>query len=186
MNDQYAPIIKVLAEDFEIPQLGKKRKITALLPYDYEDSNEHFPVLYLQDGQNLFDPNAPFGNWSIDKALATMAAKKIGKMIVVAIDHGGRERIEEYTPFIQSKFGVGKGRKYLQFVTDTLKPYVDKNYRSKGLGELLLKTGLNFSKTRHWKKIEVGAPNADEWPRTIKFYQENGFSLKGPKLRIEI
>ena len=64
--------------------------------------------------------------------------------------------------------------------------YVDRNHRSKGIGKLLLKSVFNFSKTRHWKKIEVGAPKADEWPRTLEFYQGNGFSLKGPKLRIEI
>lgn len=130
MNNNFTPIVKILAEDFEIPQLGKKRKITALLPSDYETTSEHYPVLYLQDGQNLFDPNAPFGNWGVDNALAEMAKTGIGKMIVVAIDHGGKERIEEYTPFQQSKFGIGQGRKYLQFVTETLKPHIDKNYRT--------------------------------------------------------
>lgn len=64
--------------------------------------------------------------------------------------------------------------------------YVDEEYRSKGIGKELLKSAFNFSKTRNWKKIEVGAPKAEEWQRTIQFYQENGFALKGPKLRIEL
>lgn len=64
--------------------------------------------------------------------------------------------------------------------------YVDKNNRSKGIGELLLKTAYEFSKTMNWKKIEVGAPNIEEWPRTLEFYKKNGFKTKGPKLRIEL
>ena len=64
--------------------------------------------------------------------------------------------------------------------------YVDKNNRSKGLGELLLKSAYKFAKTMGWKKIEVGAPDTEEWPRTLEFYNRNGFKTKGTKLRIEI
>jgi GNAT superfamily N-acetyltransferase len=64
--------------------------------------------------------------------------------------------------------------------------YVDKNSRSKGLGKLLLNSAYEFSKTMSWKKIEVGTPNSEEWPRTLKFYKKNGFKTKGTKLRIEI
>ena len=86
--------------------------------------------MYLQDGQNLFDDNAPFGNWAIDRSLATMASQGKGEIIVIAIDHGEKDRIKEYTPFLDSKFGPGDGKKYIRFVTDRLKPYVDKNYRT--------------------------------------------------------
>ena len=130
MRNDYMPIQKVLAEDFEIPQLGKKRRITALLPYDYETSKEPYPVLYLQDGQNLFDENAPYGNWEIDQSLAALAEKGLGRLIVVAVDHGEKDRIKEYTPFLDTKFGVGDGKKYIRFVTDRLKPYVDKHFRT--------------------------------------------------------
>lgn len=130
MTSTYAPIIRVIEEAFEIPQLGKKRRITALLPADYEESTETYPVLYLQDGQNLFDEHAPYGNWAIDHTLGELAEKGIGKMIVIAIDHGKKERIKEYLPFVETKFGTGDGKKYLRFVTDTLKPYVDKTFRT--------------------------------------------------------
>ena len=49
------PIIELIGKDIEIPQLGKKRRIWALLPHDYYDSDRTYPVLYLQDAQNLFD-----------------------------------------------------------------------------------------------------------------------------------
>src|SRR5687768_5693488 len=48
----YYPIIELIDKDFEIPQLGKKRRIWALLPHDYYDSDRTYPVLYLQDAQN--------------------------------------------------------------------------------------------------------------------------------------
>ena len=64
--------------------------------------------------------------------------------------------------------------------------YVDRNLRSKGIGKLLLQSVFDFSDAMNWTKIEVGTPNAEEWPRTIEFYKRNGFKQKGPKLRIDI
>ena len=64
--------------------------------------------------------------------------------------------------------------------------YVDRNTRSNGIGKILIESSLEFARTKNWKKVEVGAPNKDEWPRTIEFYKRNGFKEKGPKFRIEI
>jgi GNAT superfamily N-acetyltransferase len=64
--------------------------------------------------------------------------------------------------------------------------YVDQNSRSEGIGKLLLQSVFDFSDAMNWTKVEVGAPNAEEWPRTIEFYKRNGFKQKGPKLRIDI
>jgi len=64
--------------------------------------------------------------------------------------------------------------------------YVDRNTRSKGIGKMLIESALEFARAKNWKKVEVGAPNKNEWPRTIEFYKKNGFEEKGPKLRIAI
>lgn len=64
--------------------------------------------------------------------------------------------------------------------------YVDRNSRPEGIGKLLLQSVFDFSDSMNWIKVEVGAPNAEEWPRTIEFYKRNGFKQKGPKLRIDI
>ncbi|MFK7811864.1 MAG: GNAT family N-acetyltransferase [Maribacter sp.] len=64
--------------------------------------------------------------------------------------------------------------------------YVDRNSRSNGIGKLLLNYAFDFSVSMNWNKVEVGAPNAKEWPRTIEFYERNGFKQKGPKLRIDL
>lgn len=125
------PIIELIDHGFEIPQLGKNRRIWALLPHDYYDSDKNYPVLYLQDAQNLFDDGAPFGSWSIDRHLMEMSASGIGELIVIGIDHGGKERIQEYSPYFHRKFGDGQGKDYANFIIETLKPYVDSHYRTK-------------------------------------------------------
>ena len=126
----FLPKIQVISEQFEIPQLIKTRRIAALLPHDYEESGKHYPVLYLQDGQNLFDDYAPFGNWGVDKKLAVMAERGIGDIIIISIDHAEKERIDEFTPSHRTKLGYGDGKKYVRFLADTLKTYVDKNFRT--------------------------------------------------------
>jgi GNAT superfamily N-acetyltransferase len=64
--------------------------------------------------------------------------------------------------------------------------YVDKEKRSQGIGKLLLGKAYEFAKQHNWTKLEVGAPNKSQWPRTIDFYKENGFEEKGPKLRLKL
>lgn len=124
------PNIEVISEHFEIPQLIKTRRITALLPYNYYQSDRRYPVLYLQDGQNLFDDYAPFGNWAVDKRLAVMAELGFSDIIIISIDHAAEERIAEFTPSIATRLGVGEGKKYVRFLADTLKPYVDRHFRT--------------------------------------------------------
>lgn len=129
-NPSFLPSIRILSEKFEIPQLIKTRRIAALLPYNYDETDRRYPVLYLQDGQNLFDDYAPFGNWGLDKKLAVLAAQGMGDIIVIAIDHAAEERIVEFTPSITTRLGKGDGKKYVRFLTDTLKPHVDKHFRT--------------------------------------------------------
>ncbi len=124
------PSIQVISERFEIPQLIKTRRIAALLPHDYHSSEKRYPVLYLQDGQNLFDDYAPFGNWAVDKKLAVMAEQGLADIIIISIDHAADERIAEFTPSHQTKLGIGDGKKYARFLADTLKPYVDQHFRT--------------------------------------------------------
>ncbi len=126
----FLPQVKLISDEFEIPQLNKKRKIWALLPHDYDQTNERYPVMYLQDAQNLFNEKAKFGNWEIDKKLAVMAEYNIGKIIIIAIEHAEKDRIKEYNVG-KTVLGLGQGKQYIRFVTDTLKPFVDSNFKTK-------------------------------------------------------
>ena len=126
----FLPQVKLISDEFEIPQLNKTRKIWALLPHDYDSSADNYPVLYLQDAQNLFNEKAEFGNWEIDKKLAVMSEYNIGKIIIIAIEHADKDRIKEYNVG-KTVLGLGQGKQYIRFVTDTLKPFVDSNFRTK-------------------------------------------------------
>ncbi|EIM78106.1 esterase [Nitritalea halalkaliphila LW7] len=126
---EHLPKVHLISEEFEIPQLNKKRKVWALLPHDYHETDTHYPVLYLQDAQNLFNENAAYGNWQIDKKLAVMSYYGIGKLIVIAIEHAEKERIIEYNVG-KTLLGEGQGKQYIRFMTDTLKPFVDKHFRT--------------------------------------------------------
>ncbi len=126
----FLPQIQLISDEFEIPQLNTTRKVWALLPHDYDNSTESYPVMYLQDAQNLFNENAEYGNWEIDKKLAVMSEYKIGKIIVIAVEHAEEDRIKEYNVG-KTILGKGQGKKYIKFLVETLKPYVDSNFRTK-------------------------------------------------------
>ena len=125
--------VKIISERFEIPQLNTTRRIWIYLPKDYEISSGNYPVLYLQDGQNLFDEATSYaGEWGIDETLNELSEKKGKSLIVVGIDNGGEARIDELSPFKNEKYNKGgKGDDYVKFMVETLKPYIDNNYRTK-------------------------------------------------------
>jgi predicted alpha/beta superfamily hydrolase len=129
-SPSYLPKIQILNENFYIPQLNTYRKVYALLPHNYTETDKSYPVIYMQDAQNLFDDQNPYGNWQIDKKLAAMAEVGKGNVIIIAIEHGHGERVTEFLPFPNQKNKKAKGRNYIQFIQDTLKPYVDANFRT--------------------------------------------------------
>lgn len=129
-DPQFYPDIQIVAKRFNVPQLRRRRRIAVMLPWNYHQTTRHYPVLYLQDGQNLFEDDAPFGTWGVDKRLAALAQKGKGDFIVVAIDHGGKERIKEFSPYHSPRWGEGLGRDYARFLAETLKPHIDKHFRT--------------------------------------------------------
>jgi alpha-glucosidase len=122
--------VHIIDTAFLIPQLNRTRRVLIYLPPDYTAAKKHFPVLYMHDGQNIFDDLTSFaGEWNVDETLDSISNHR-KEMIVVAIDHGGSKRINEYCPYDMEKFGEGEGDKYVDFLVKTLKPFVDKNYRT--------------------------------------------------------
>jgi predicted alpha/beta superfamily hydrolase len=121
--------VQIIDTDFLIPQLKRTRRIWIYLPEDYtKDPVKRYPVLYMQDGQNVFDDSTAFaGEWNVDEYLDGL---KEGQCIVVAIDNGGEKRMREYNPYDNKKYGKGEGKKYIDFLVKTLKPFIDKNYRT--------------------------------------------------------
>ena len=124
--------VKIISEKFEIPQLKTTRRIWIYLPKNYEKSNKKYEVMYLQDAQNLFDDATSYaGEWQVDETLNKIFEITGKSLIVVGIDNGGEKRIEELSPYKNVKYGGGNGDNYVKFIVETLKPYIDKNYRTK-------------------------------------------------------
>ncbi len=113
--------------DIDTPGLGGSRDVWVGLPPGY-GSGTRFPVVYMQDGQNLFDAAIAFGGqeWGIDETLAAEAGR--AEAIVVGIANTGSHRIDEYAPFQDGRLGGGQGEAYLDFVVDTLKPIIDHEF----------------------------------------------------------
>jgi predicted alpha/beta superfamily hydrolase len=122
--------VHIVHNSFYMPQLDRHRRIWIYLPDSYHSSKRKYPVLYMQDGQNVFDDaTSAYGEWGVDEALDSMG-KQHKEFIVVAVDNGGDKRINEYSPFDMEKYGKGEGDQYVDFLVQTLKPFIDKNYRT--------------------------------------------------------
>lgn len=128
INAQSTASTNVTVFKLPAPQLDTLKTIRIYLPKSYESSTHFYPVIYMHDAQNLFDKETSYvGEWEVDEFLDNLATKEV---IVVGIDHGNTKRIDELTPFEHKKYGGGNGDAYLAFITQSLKPYIDKKYRT--------------------------------------------------------
>ena len=139
-------MVKIEVIDFEIKELGgRHRKIRIILPDDYHHNIvKRYPVLYMQDGQNLVDPSAFSGySWDVQATLSRLQKQgDIDGLIIVGIDSDEQYRIPEYTNSIaknaqKAVLKLNRGSLFLpeahlygKFLVDTLKPYIDRNYRT--------------------------------------------------------
>ena len=112
--------------------LGSSRRVEVYLPPGYhQDRSRRYPVLYLQDGQNLFNPRAMHGGWAVDRgAERQICSGRACPAIIVGI-HNSPARMREYTPSRDAEVGDGGGAdRYLDFVTRELKPFIDSRFRT--------------------------------------------------------
>jgi predicted alpha/beta superfamily hydrolase len=115
---------------------GNKRQITIYLPAGYDEHHERrYPVLYMHDGQNLFDPARSFipgQHWQLSEAADSLIGeRKARPMIIVGIDNTGASRIDEYTPTRDPKRNAGgRADDYGQMLLEELKPLIDDSYRT--------------------------------------------------------
>jgi predicted alpha/beta superfamily hydrolase len=98
------------------------------------DPNRRYPVLYMHDGQNLFEPDTAFlkgEHWRVgETASELIETGKIDPLIIVGIYNTGEARLEEYTPTDDAKLGGGHADDYGRMIIEELKPLIDRTYRT--------------------------------------------------------
>ncbi|CAH1197737.1 hypothetical protein PAECIP111893_00927 [Paenibacillus plantiphilus] len=147
--------------EFPMKSFDALRKVWLYLPPNYDSSDTEFPVLYMHDAQNLFNDSTSFmGEWGIDETMEQLYTKNpaLG-MIVVAIENGGDNRYLEYTP---SNYGA----KYVDFLVNELKPYIDNHYRTKSDPR---HTYISGSSLGGYISVYAGLKNPDVFGNVIAF-----------------
>jgi predicted alpha/beta superfamily hydrolase len=125
------PGVQPVSAPMPMPGLDRERRIRVYLPPGYATSTKRYPVLYMHDGQNLFDEATGFaGEWGVDETLDRLAREQGLELIVVGIDNSD-QRIHELKPWADPKYGAGEADAYLRFVVEVVKPFVDGHYRTR-------------------------------------------------------
>jgi predicted alpha/beta superfamily hydrolase len=124
--------VSIFSDNMRMVQLNRTRRIWVYLPPDYGQSAKRYPVIYMQDGQNVFDKATSFaGEWRVDETLDRLAGQGDAGAIVIAIDNGGRTRDDEYHPINPDTGRPGQADAYLDFIVKNLKPLVDSVFLTK-------------------------------------------------------
>ncbi|MFZ1805655.1 MAG: alpha/beta hydrolase-fold protein [Cyclobacteriaceae bacterium] len=118
--------------DLDSPQLGVTKTIWLYLPGDYDQSNKSYPVIYFSDAQWLFETNTNYSQeMHVDEMMRDFERDGFEGAIVVGIESDEDTRHEDFSLFWNKNFLGGNGQAYLDFLTQTLKPKIDEEYRTK-------------------------------------------------------
>lgn len=118
-------------QGLESPALGNRRDLLVWLPPSYwSGAKRRYPVIYMHDGQNLFDAAASYsGEWQVDETLTALAREGL-EAIVVGVPNVGDARRDEYSPYRDPRLGGGKGDLYLRFLLTSVRPLVAASFRA--------------------------------------------------------
>ena len=119
-----------LVTDIPGPTPGETRTVVVHLPGNYDEEVRRYPVIYMQDGQNLFDDGTSYaGSWGLSEEL--VSASRLGAdAIIVGVYHASQHRINEYSPFVDARVGGGEARTYAAWLCDNLRPVINERYRT--------------------------------------------------------
>jgi predicted alpha/beta superfamily hydrolase len=123
---------------FESKILGNRRDVTVYLPAGYDERGDRrYPVLYMHDGQNLFEDHRAFipgQHWRLAEAAnESIGNRRAGAMIIVGVDNAGADRIDEYTPTRDEQRNAGgRAADHARMLFEELKPLIDEKYRTLG------------------------------------------------------
>ncbi len=148
--------------------LNVPRDVLIYRPPEYEAAPDaRFPVLYMHDGQNLFDPRTAFipgHDWRLGETVeALVSASAIEPLLIVAVENAGVDRIHEYTPTRDARKNAGgRADAYGLFLVEELKPFVDWQYRTRPGRE---NTGMGGSSLGGLVTLHLGLRHPDVFSR---------------------
>ncbi len=154
-------------EQFRSAFLPDARDVLVWLPPGYAaEADRLYPVLYMHDGQNLFDPDTAFQkgeHWRLgETATELIAAGRLEPLIIVGIYNTGDERIHEYTPTKDARLGGGLAGDYGRLIVEELKPLIDRTYRTRPDAA---HTGLGGSSLGGLATLHLGFTHPDVFSR---------------------
>jgi predicted alpha/beta superfamily hydrolase len=152
---------------FASRHLPRKRDLVVYLPPGYDvDRGRRYPVLYMHDGQNLFDPETAYvrgQHWRLGEMADLLIVEgRVEPLIIVGVHHTGPGRAQEYTPSRDPKLGGGLAKDYGRLLTEELKPFIDARYRTAPGRE---RTGLGGSSLGGLATVYLGLRHADVFGR---------------------
>lgn len=135
---------KIESFEIDIPQLKRSRTVWVYLPDNYKQTGAPFPVIYMQDGQNLFYEKLCSGgkSWHIDRTMDEIFDATGRSAIVIGLESNEKHRLSEYSPWKMANRGVsnckiipknnrgGEGKAFAEFFAKTLKPAIDSKYNT--------------------------------------------------------
>jgi predicted alpha/beta superfamily hydrolase len=187
-------------DNFRSKFLRNQRDIVVYVPPDYDQQPERrYPVLYMHDGQNLFDPATAFNgqDWHVAQtADYAISAGLVEPLIVVGLYNTGKTRLREYTPTSVPRLGGGRADRYAKFLIEEVKPVVDRDYRTQpeasqtgiggsSLGGLVsIYLGLKFSNV--FSKIAALSPSVWWNQRVIVRFAQTAPVEPRPRIWLDI
>ncbi len=122
--------VELLDTALLMAESGRYKRLWVYLPPGYTAGSRRYPVMYMHDGQNVFDDfYSGYGEWQVDETLDSLTKAGRQGCIVVGIESSDK-RMTEYNPYELATFGKGEGDMYVDFICKTVKPFIDKKYRT--------------------------------------------------------
>jgi predicted alpha/beta superfamily hydrolase len=126
------PGVLVMTPPLRMPGLERARTLRLWLPEGYANGEARYPVIYMHDGQNLFDAATAYaGEWGVDETMRRFQRERGFAAIVVGIDNGGERRMQELSPWQNPEFGPAEGGEFHDWIVHGLKPFIDSSFRTR-------------------------------------------------------
>lgn len=164
-----SPHVTILEDTIATPYLDTKKTLRIYLPPDYHTTDKKYPVIYMTDGQNIFDTSTAYSSeWRIDEIMDSLYQVHQWSCIIVGIDHAHSDRLAEYAPYKTIYHPKTWGKQFDQWLHNTLIPFIETHYRTSdssskniigsSMGGLIV-TYILLNHPNEWQTIGILSPS---------------------------